>query len=88
MKSKYNEMELLETIQKVDAPPFLLTRIHAQIDREQQVKLNMKQVWSLGISFAVLLLINVAVISTQVSVENEELTLIETMNLLPTTNIY
>lgn len=52
-----DKLDILKTIQKVDAPPFLLTRIEVRIKNEERA--SPKWVWSLGIASAVLLIFNI-----------------------------
>ncbi|MFN0036499.1 MAG: hypothetical protein ACKVUS_15650 [Saprospiraceae bacterium] len=53
------ELELLKKVGKVDAPPFLLTRIQAKIRSGEAERLPLAWGWAGGLAFGLLLLLNV-----------------------------
>ena len=54
-----NELDLLKKVSKVDAPPFLLTRIQAKIRSGEADWLPVSWGWASGLAFGLLLLLNV-----------------------------
>ena len=85
-----NPIDLLEQIKKVDAPPFLLTRIKQKIENAQQASFSKGLSWSLVISLCMMLLLNIAVMIkyTNSTTSMQHLTIAAAMNLLPTNSLY
>ena len=67
MSTKENNREdflsPLESIQKVEAPPFLLTSIKQKIKAQQENKISPVFAWSLALSLALIIIMNVAVVA-------------------------
>jgi hypothetical protein len=82
-----NELDKLEHIQKVDAPPFLFTRIQAKIYRQNQ-RFDRKLVWKLSIAMVFILLINAAVITINLKTQKQENSLAKAMHLVPNNELY
>ena len=57
-----NDIELLKKVGKVDAPPFLLTRIQAKIRSGEAERLPVSWGWASGLAFSLLLLLNVLIL--------------------------
>lgn len=53
------QLELLKKVGRVDAPPFLLTRIQAKIRLGEAERLPLSWGWASGLAFGLLLLVNV-----------------------------
>ena len=56
------ELELLKKVSKVDAPPFLLTRIQAKIRSGEAEQLPAAWGWAGSLAFGLLLLLNVVAV--------------------------
>lgn len=52
------QIELLRKVQKVDAPPFLLTRIHARIRAGEAERLPASWKWAGSLAIGLLILMN------------------------------
>lgn len=52
------KFDLLKKVRKVDAPPFLLTRIQARIRRNEAERLPASWQWAGSLAFGLLLLLN------------------------------
>jgi len=85
-----NPIDLLEQINKVDAPPFLLTRIKQKIENAQQASFSKGLSWSLVISLCMMLLLNIAIMMkhTNSTTSIQDSTIAAAMNLLPTNSLY
>jgi hypothetical protein len=79
---------LLSTIQKVDAPPFLLTRIKEKLKSNPDVKVGVGWVLAGGMSLVMVLIINVVVISKNSTKHQQIPNLVESMNLAPDNTLY
>lgn len=79
---------LLDVIQKVDAPPFLLTKIHAQLDSQQQNSLSVRWTWAVAATFALLFAINVWTIQHNSNSNLDASIVLEEMNLIPDNSLY
>jgi hypothetical protein len=56
---KENDIELLKKVVKVDAPPFLYTRIVAKIEHTTTEQLPLSWKWIGGLAFSVLFFSNI-----------------------------
>lgn len=76
----------LESIETVDAPPFLLTRIKQRIANKE---VKVKPVWAVSFATAILLLflLNLNLVSQQ-SEQAQEQNLISSMHLTSQNNLY
>lgn len=82
------DIDLLDTIQRVEASPYLLTRIQQRIESKQATRFSTTWSWAIGISFVVLLLLNIATIRNNHGSSTHENNLAQSMNLLPNHNLY
>lgn len=79
-----NELDILNRIQKVDAPPFLYTRILNRIQNKAKETVPVKWAMAAAASLAVLITINVSVIqySKESTTDLSEVFSIKTSNSL------
>lgn len=82
-----DHIELLENIKKVDAPPFLFTRIEAKIAHVTSDKLNWKWALSGLATLALVLTINIT-LSQNVVDEEPNNNIVSELNLSPTNQLY
>jgi hypothetical protein len=82
-----NELNKLGHIQKVDAPPFLFTRIQAKIYQQNQ-RFDRKLVWKLSIAMVFILLMNAVVITINLKPQKQENSLAKAMHLVPNNELY
>jgi len=80
------DLDILNQIKQVDAPPFLLTRIQQQIDNGNSLNFSKRLAWSLGISFVVIM--NVAVINYSTKANNTNKNVAEVMDIMPNNSLY
>lgn len=85
---KQADIDLLDTIQRVEASPYLLTRIQQRIESKQATRFSTTWSWAIGISFVVLLLLNIATLRNNHDASTNENNLAKSMNLLPNHNLY
>jgi hypothetical protein len=79
---------LLGTISKVDAPPFLLTRIKEKIKAKPEIKIGLGWVFAGSVSLMLVLVVNVIVMNKS-NVKNQQTTnLVASMNLAPDNTLY
>lgn len=78
----------LGNIQRVDAPPFLLTRIKEKIKTNPEIKVGMGWVLAGGMSLIMMLIMNVAIINRDSVKHPKTQNLIESMNLAPENTLY
>lgn len=82
-----NKLELLSQIETVETPPFLLTRIIQRIENERLSQFSPRVSWAMGISFLLILSLNIAVLVNK-STTTKEINLAQTMHLLPQNDFY
>lgn len=88
MNKNSDALDLLKQIKKVDAPPFLLTRIKQKIEASKPEKFSKSLSWSLGVSLAIVLGLNiVTIIHNNTSIKQEN-SIVQTMDMLPHNSIY
>lgn len=86
---KMDEVDaLLHQVQPVEAPEFLLTRIHAQLDASLEEQISVKWAWVGSCCFALLLLLNIWTIQHANSSVLSADAVIEEMNLMPSNSFY
>jgi hypothetical protein len=56
-----NKLDLLKNIKKVDAPPFLLTRVKQQIHNLSNVEAPVKWKWAFALTSVIIMMLNVAI---------------------------
>jgi hypothetical protein len=61
-KNSDNMLDLLEQVKRVEAPPFLYTRIEARLGAIREPRVRMKWILASSLSFAMLLLFNLYVV--------------------------
>lgn len=82
------DLDILNQIKQVDAPPFLLTRIQQQIDNGNSLNFSKRLAWSLGISFAIVVIMNVAVINYSTKANYTNKNVAEVMDIMPNNSLY
>ena len=82
------ELEILEQIKMVDAPPFLFTRISQRIANRQENTISPKVSYAIGAAFALLLVVNMLFIFKYRSQEPIASDLVTSMNLLEENSLY
>lgn len=71
MENNY-ETDILKSIKKVEAPPFLYTRIVSRIQAIESDKVPKGWAFTTGIAFSILLILNSFFIVTKISVKNPD----------------
>jgi hypothetical protein len=56
-----NKLDLLKNIKKVDAPPFLLTRVKQQILNFSKVEAPVKWKWAFALTSVIVIMLNVMI---------------------------
>lgn len=84
---KYN-LQILDEIQKVEVPPFLLTRIKQQIENSSYNKFSFKLALSLSLSFIFVILLNTSIILHHKNQRHNENNFSHTFGLVSTNSIY
>ena len=79
---------MLEEIKKVDAPEFLLTRIHQKIKDVEKNKFSLNLVWTFAATLSVLLILNIMIINDSTKAKINEVNLAEKFQLTPTNSFY
>lgn len=93
MKMKPNKkvdefLNPLQSLTKVDPPPFLLTKIQAKLERERKEVMPIKYVWTLGLSFLLILLLNLMTVRFNYSTKHKSADLIESLQLETHNDLY
>ena len=83
-----NELNILDQVQKVNAPPFLLTRIQQRIRNKKESQFSPTLSWVLSLSLAIIVVVNGAVLTNMIIASKQEKTLLQSMNLLPNNELY
>ena len=83
-----NELNILDRVQKVSAPPFLLTRIQQRIRNTKESTFSPVLTWVLSLSLAVVVVANGALLVNAVITSKRENNLAQSMNLLPQNELY
>lgn len=83
-----NDLNLLEQVQKVNAPPFLLTRIQQRIRNKKDNSFSPTLSWVLSLSIAIVVIANCAIIMNTTLESQREKNLAQSMNLLPHNELY
>jgi hypothetical protein len=83
-----NELNILDQVQKVSAPPFLLTRIQQRIRNKKESQFSPTLSWVLSLSLAIIVVVNGAVLTNMIIASKQEKTLLQSMNLLPNNELY
>ena len=90
MKKKFlpSDLEVLSQIVKVDAPPFLYTRIKEKLKQNYTVNFTSKTSFSLGFSLVLLLILNAAVILKYQPTTLPKKNLLVNLNIQTTNELY
>ena len=83
-----NELNIFDQVQKVSAPPFLLTRIQQRIRNKKESQFSPTISWVLSLSLAIIVVVNGAVLTNMIIASKQEKTLLQSMNLLPNNELY
>ncbi len=81
-----NELDILNRIQKVDAPPFLYTRILTRV--QNKVKETVPVKWAVAAAACLLILITINISVIQSSKENNTTNLSEVFSLKTNNSLY
>lgn len=93
-KTETNDpLALLEQIQPVEAPPFLLTRILQKVGNDKRSALSPVRSWALVFALICLFVLNIMVILSAIQeptkdASRQELTVAHEMDLLPQNMLY
>lgn len=75
---------MLQSIEKVEAPMFLLTKIQARISQELEASVPVKYVWATVLSLMILLMLNVWTIQdVRAQSKGNVAVIMEEMDLIP-----
>lgn len=81
-------LDYLDKIKNVEAPPFLFTRIQAKIENLKNNRLGKKTAWALGLSFLILICLNIGlIIKTQENAKDSSQYALS-INLKTNNNLY
>ena len=80
--------QLLGKVSKVDAPPFLFTRIKAKIENKFANKITPKWLWASSLGLILLIMINLSLIKNYTADQSQKENLAEKLNILPNNTLY
>ena len=87
--NKDPNLDLLNNVKRMEAPPFLLTRVMAKIHSEVQRPVPASWKWAGGLAFVVLLALNTGVAQWQSqTVVTPVQSLVDNMALQPSNQLY
>jgi len=86
---QYDPSDMLDHVKRVDAPPFLLTRIRQKIDTARR-QASPALIWATGLSMALIFTVNIYVITAPAKTNdvNPGNELAQSMNLYPHNSLY
>lgn len=89
-KSQDRIDEMLQNIEKVEAPIFLYTKIQARIKEQVEDLIPTKYIWATAFSLVFLLMFNVWAIQETTSVQTKDsiTSMVEGMDLIPSNSFY
>ena len=88
-ESKDRIDEMLQNIEKVEAPMFLFTKIQARIGQQLEESVPVKYVWATAFSLMILLVLNVWTIQdSTVQTEDNIAVMVEEMDLIPRNSFF
>ena len=88
-ENRKEPLDVLAQIHSVDAPPFLWTRIQQKINIAQENRLAPAFAYLLGLSFLVLISLNVLIISQKTHhTPSKDNNIAQAMSLLPNNALY
>lgn len=86
------KLAILQTINRVDTPPFLFTKILQRTKTAPQNNISFRQAFALSTAFLLVLALNVALLlredSNSLAKNQSEMNLVESMNLSSNNIIY
>lgn len=82
----HKELQILQNIQKVEASPFLFTRIINSVQNSRRETIPVKWAWTAALCLIVVLSFNIMVIQT--NSENFETNLTDSFSLKPQNMLY
>jgi hypothetical protein len=87
-----NKLDLLKNIKKVDAPPFLLTRVKQQIQNLSNVEAPVKWKWAFAMTAVIIMMLNMTIFLKSSVTSEKETTGVENvindMNLSTKNDLY
>ncbi len=83
-----NELNILDQVQKVSAPPFLLTRIQQRIRNKKESNFSPALSWVFSLSLTIIVVANGVVLANMIIESKKEKTLLQSMSLLPNNELY
>jgi hypothetical protein len=87
-----NKLDLLKNIKKVDAPPFLLTRVKQQIQNLSNVEAPVKWKWAFAMTAVIIMMLNMTIFLNSSVTSEKETTGVENvindMNLSTKNDLY
>lgn len=87
--SKNTIDELLQGIQKVEAPQFLFTKIQTSIRKQLEDRIPLRYVWMGAFSLVILLTLNIWTMQkASVQAEDNIIVIIEEMDLIPDNSFF
>lgn len=81
-------LHILDTVQKVDAPPYMYARILRRIEQRSSDYVSATVAWSVGFAFALLLVVNIAVVLNQKEPTQHHHQLAEEFHLQTNNSLY
>ena len=85
---KIDKLDLLDQIQRVEAPPFLLTRIKEKIETKASKFFSPKLTWTLLAILFIVVMLNASIMIKRINEVRNDNSLVETMHLLPNNSLY
>ena len=85
---KIDKLDLLDQIQHVEAPPFLLTRIRQKIETKASKFFSPKLTWTLLAILFVVLMLNASILIERMNEAGNDKNLVEVLHLLPNNSLY
>lgn len=86
---KIIKIESLRKVRRVDAPPFLLTRIEAKIRAAEVERLSVAWQWAGALAFGLLIFLNLSAVKPgQTNQPDTTSQLVESLNLHPSNQLY
>ena len=90
MRSRY-KLEELKKVRKVEAPPFVFTRIEAQIEKEESIQMPRQWAWGLSLACSILLVVNISFFvnsNGNTVAQTEDTNLLEAVGLEQSNQLY
>jgi hypothetical protein len=90
MRRKYN-LEELKKVRQVEVPPFVFTRIEAEIEKQEYVEMPRQWAWGLSLACSILLVINISFLmnsNENTVAQTEDTNLLEAVGLESSNQLY